>query len=437
MTRLRWALTALFTGTAAICIATIATFTIVTDSRFRAAALDSELDRQVAGLSRAISYLDGRLRLESLDGDVLVEHTMSLSVWEDTGDGWRLRYSRTASDPAPDPQREQDLAHRVLRSRETEFADGAGLTGGPLRLAGAPVWHGDRVGAVVVVTGDPTPGWRAHTELVAGIGWGALGLLLLAGGAGYLLSAISMRPALQALEQQERFLTEAAHELRTPLATLRLLAEAGAADPARAGATAGQVVRLVDRMGHLVTGLLTRARVRNGSFPVELLPLRLDQLVEEVVTEHQGPVALETEPTVVRGDPVLLGQALHNLVDNAFRHGADPAGSARVWVRVAAGRVVVGDQGPGIAPEDRERVFDHSVTGAPDGTGIGLAIVRWVAELHHGSVRVLPGSPHGTVVELIVPEAPPSISGHRGSQSGQHGSALTKFSQSDCHRPCQ
>jgi two-component system OmpR family sensor kinase len=151
------------------------------------------------------------------------------------------------------------------------------------------------------------------------------------------------------------------------------------------------VRRLVDRLGHLVTGLLTRARVRGGTQEIERTPLRLDQLVEQVIEElPSGRVSMTAEPVVVHGDPELLAQAVRNLVDNALRHGGGD-----VEVSVSAGLVSVVDSGPGLGLS----------SSATTGHGIGLAIVRWVAQLHGGSVLLADRAGGGVRAELRVPSS--------------------------------
>ncbi|MET9383665.1 HAMP domain-containing sensor histidine kinase [Streptomyces sp. NPDC002928] len=223
-----------------------------------------------------------------------------------------------------------------------------------------------------------------------------------------------MRPALRGLGQQEQFLAQAAHELRTPLATLRLVVERGGSSGA-----SDEALRLVDRLSRLVTGLLARARMEAGAQRVELVPLRLDQLVETTVDElpdHES-VTVSSEPVVVLGDPDLLAQAVRNLVENAQRHGG-PAGSP-VEVTVAPGLVAVRDHGVGVPLTDRERVFARGVTGgsgAASGTGAGLAIVRWVADLHHGTAHRTDAPGGGLIAELRLP----AHTAHASSSSSSH-----------------
>jgi two-component system OmpR family sensor kinase len=262
----------------------------------------------------------------------------------------------------------------------------------------------------VLVGTELTRSESDHDVLVRWLALGCTALVCCAAAVGHLLSGRAMRPALVGLGQQEQFLAEAAHELRTPLATLRLLVERGD--------SSDEALRLVDRLSRLVTGLLARARLESGAQPAELVPLRLDQLVETTVEElpdHES-VTVDCEPVVVLGDPDLLAQAVRNLVENAQRHGG-PAGSP-VEVTVAPGLVTVRDHGAGVPLADREQVFARGVTGGPgatQGTGAGLAIVRWVAELHDGTARLVDAPGGGLVAELRLPTDPA-----RASSSSSH-----------------
>lgn len=379
--RLRRQLTALFTLTTAICLAVLAVLAGTIDLRSREAALDAQVDLQATGLSRALYYLNGTLHLEPLEEDYLVRDAKGVSVVERTEDGWKARYEHGAH-PTIDPS----VIDQVLSREDVVVVAGT-------RLAAAPVWNDSRIDAVVLVVGDSEPVGEGHAVLVRWLWAGCLALVLVAAAVGHLLSKISMRPAVRGLAEQEQFLAEAAHELRTPLAALRLAAGEGARNPERAAEKATEVTRLADRLGHLVTGLLTRARVKGGTQEIERTPLWLDQLVEQVVDElPAGSVRLTAEPTVVHGDPELLAQAVRNLVDNAVRHGTQPDGTADVRVTVSEGRVSVADSGPGLGRSN-----------ARGGHGIGLAIVRWVARLHGGEVRLTDGPTGGVLAELELP----------------------------------
>ncbi|GAB2862707.1 hypothetical protein GCM10027200_74010 [Lentzea nigeriaca] len=366
---MRWQLTALFTLTTAVCLAVLAILAGVIDQRSREDAADAEINRQATGLSRAVYFQNGALHLEPLEEDYLTREAAGVQVVARVERGWEVRYERGRK-PVADPA----TTDRVVSTEDVVLAGGPGD-----RVAAAPVWDESRIGAVVLVSAGP-PG-EGHAVLVRWLWIGCSALVLVAAAAGHLLSKLSMRPAVRTLAEQEQFLAEAAHELRTPLATLRLVADSR--DPA-------EVRRLVDRLGHLVTGLLTRARVRGGTQEIERTPLRLDQLVEQVVDELQaGGVTVMAEPVVVHGDPELLAQAVRNLVDNALRHGG-----GEVVVSVRDGVVSVVDGGPGLG---------RSRSGT--GNGIGLAIVRWVAGLHGGSAVLADGERGGVRAELRLPSS--------------------------------
>ncbi|MFI5735806.1 sensor histidine kinase [Kribbella sp. NPDC051587] len=392
--RLRWQLTALYTLGTAVCLVVLAAIAAGIDASSRSSALDLDVDRTATALSRAVWYDDaGSLHLEPLREDILAAGSASVAVFEWNAAGELTeRYPRGGAAPADIAS----VAAEARRTEETALGDAVG-DGHPVRVAAAGVWNGDRIGAVVVARGSGAAERHQHALLVRWLALGCAVLLLVAAAAGHLLSGRSMRPAMHALDQQEQFLAEAAHELRTPLATLQLVTEAGLRDPNRRTDALQRAARLAGELGRLVSGLLVRARLEAGTVNPEREPLRLDLLVEQVLDGYD--VRLAAEPCIVLGDPDLLGQAVRNLVDNAVRHG----GGTEVVVTVADGRVAVRDHGPGVAEADRERMFERTVTGEPGGTGIGLAIVRWVAGLHGGSARLLAADGGGTLAELILP----------------------------------
>jgi len=177
-----------------------------------------------------------------------------------------------------------------------------------------------------------------------------------------------------AREAERRFVADASHELRTPLTALRGNVE----HLARHGATPALVADLqadAERLARLADDLLALSREEAAAAPGE--DVRLDELAQEAAAPD---VDVATVPVVVRGDGAALGRALTNLVDNARRHGR-----GRITVTVAESNrfatLSVEDEGDGIAPADRERVFERF---AGRGSGLGLAIVRATAERHGG-----------------------------------------------------
>ncbi|WP_254552775.1 HAMP domain-containing sensor histidine kinase [Kitasatospora sp. MMS16-BH015] len=396
-------MTLLFAVTTAGCLVVLATIAVRIDGQSREHVLDEAVTHRADGLARVVYYEDaGGLRLDGLRDDTLADSAEALGVVQAaTGAAPQLREAKPGPGGLPDQAGLDEIWATVQHEQETVTVEATTADGHPFRWAVAPVWEGDRIDAAVLVGADPARSEADHTRLISWLTAGCAALVLVAAAVGHLLSGRSMRPALRGLEQQEQFLAEAAHELRTPLATLRLVVESG-----RSGRRPGaldEAVGLVDRLGRLVTGLLARARVEAGTQELERTPLRLDQLVEQTVEELDRAelVTVTAEAVVVEGDPELLAQAVRNLVENALRHG----GGTPVEVTVDPGRVAVRDHGPGVPAADRERVFERRVTGAGSGgTGTGLAIVRWVAELHGGSAELSAAPGGGAVVELLLPE---------------------------------
>jgi two-component system, OmpR family, sensor kinase len=206
-----------------------------------------------------------------------------------------------------------------------------------------------------------------------------------------------------AFSAQRAFVADASHELRTPLTVIAGQLEVLAAQPDPPAQEVRRVERLVRaeiaRVGRLVDDLLLLARMEQTELlqleKIELAPL-VGELWDGMSLLAQRRFELAPVPRgVLLADPDRLAQALRNLVRNAIDHTAPERGIVRMRVEpVARGRVrfLVEDDGPGIPPDQRDRVFErfHRTDAARDrasgGTGLGLAIVRAIAEAHGGSV---------------------------------------------------
>jgi two-component system, OmpR family, phosphate regulon sensor histidine kinase PhoR len=239
------------------------------------------------------------------------------------------------------------------------------------------------------------------------------------------MTDITQRRRLEVLRRD--FVANASHELKTPVAAVRALAEtlqtALPDDPEAGRRFAERIAREAERLDALVRDLLDLSRVERGTLDVE--PVDLTGLVKEVVGGYadlaeERRIRLDTElqPGIsLRGDRAQLGLLLSNLVDNALRH--TPAhGTVCIRLEPAESRAVlqVADSGEGIPASELPRVFerfyrvDKARARRTGGTGLGLAIVRHVAEAHGGTVRVDSELGRGSTFTVTLPVAGPPLS---------------------------
>jgi two-component system sensor histidine kinase MprB len=213
----------------------------------------------------------------------------------------------------------------------------------------------------------------------------------LAGSFDAMLTALEM-----SLRQQRQLVADASHELRTPLTSLRtnleLLARGQPTDPGERQHLLDDLVAQMERLSTLVTDLIDLARDEEVPFPVE--DVRLDEVAATAIDEMRMRYPKVTfrpdlRSVSVRGVRPRIARAVTNLLDNAAKWS--PAGGI-VEVSVVGGEVAVRDHGPGISAEDRAHVFDRFWRAANarhlPGSGLGLSIVKQVAEAHGGSVTV-------------------------------------------------
>ena len=221
-----------------------------------------------------------------------------------------------------------------------------------------------------------------------------------------------------AFDQQRRFVADASHELRTPVAII-----AGEAELAlgREGRDAGELRAALATIGQeaarlqqIVADLFLLARADAGERPRAVEELYLADLVTEV-THAVRTLAARKQITVnervdgelpFRGDEALLRRLLLNLLDNAIKYTPDGgAVTVRAARRGAEYVIEVTDTGPGIPPEQRERVFERFYRGARGGggAGLGLAIARWITEAHGGNVRLMRSGADGSTFAVTLP----------------------------------
>jgi signal transduction histidine kinase len=215
-----------------------------------------------------------------------------------------------------------------------------------------------------------------------------------------------------AFTSQREFVDNAGHELRTPITVIRGHLELMGDDPRDRSETKALVLDELARMNRMVDDLLVLAKSDRPGF-LELGEVNLTELVVEVVAkarplaDRAWRVAATADSTIV-ADGQRLTQALMQLVSNAVRH-TKTGDRIEVGSHLDADGIVllwVADSGPGVPPEDRERIFERFARGndqrRTEGAGLGLAIVRSIARAHHGDVRLASSGP-GARFELTLP----------------------------------
>ncbi|MFE6986076.1 sensor histidine kinase [Streptomyces griseus] len=423
--RLRRRITLLFALTSAVGLVAMAVWAVRgDDGRWR-----DQLDRT---MSADTNWALGLLETDEngrLDADVLLDTAGTacpplhlLSVPPDAApDGRRISPADLVVEHAPrtpcltvDGPAVRRAAASAVNADEERSIDGGTTTGEPVRLLALPFYPPEaeedaRPQGALVTVADTAAQQADHRRLAWRVTGGCALLVCLSALVGHLLSGRAVRPALEALDRQESFLADAAHDLRTPAASLRTLAETALRGDTDSTDVHRRTLRLAEGMGALVDGLLTRARLMSGTAVLAAEPLRLDQLVEAVVEDAPADghrVTVEAQETVVVADPDLVRRAVANLVGNALVHGHLPGAPAEVEVTVAVDgastTVTVEDAGPGLPPEVAGALFDRFRSGSRS-TGLGLSIASWVAHAHGGSLTAGPGRRGGARFVLRLP----------------------------------
>jgi signal transduction histidine kinase len=220
-------------------------------------------------------------------------------------------------------------------------------------------------------------------------------------------------------QRERRFVADASHELRTPLAVLKAELEAALRVSGQSPDTRDSLVVALEETDHLAQlaeDLLLIARAADGQLPVNPEPVAVRELLERTqqrfadrAHEQRRAIRIDVQDdSDLRVDPLRARQALGNLVDNALRHGG---GEIRLRARPANGEVEieVSDDGPGFSPELAPHAFERFARDGGDkgrsGAGLGLAIVRAIAEAHGGSATIAANS-SGARVRLRLPAVP-------------------------------
>lgn len=246
-------------------------------------------------------------------------------------------------------------------------------------------------------------------------------LLFALGVAGYLFSSKAAQPLEDNLLVLRRFMTDAGHELSTPISIIQANAEAMEVDIERnepAESRLAVISRATERMGKLVQDLMLLSKMESPQLETKRVPLDFDKLVHNLLEEFDElfkAKGVELKGTVIQsapiyGDPESLKRLVTNLLQNALRY-TEPGGSVSISIESTPryAKLKVSDTGIGIPPESLPRIFDRfyrvdkSRSRQAGGVGLGLSIVKAIVDAHKGKMEVHSKLDSGTVFSIMLP----------------------------------
>jgi signal transduction histidine kinase len=401
-------------------IAIVVGAAIASELRAAASFLEQDLRRGAARASARLEHVIAEAEDGHDDDDAIPGEAGELLVVTRGLDDARIVANRRTLPPGvPD-----EAALRAALAGNETWSEHAGGDAS-VRLLSVPVRHDGRIVGAVQVGKSTAEARRAvgKTVLILSL-TGAFGLVL-AASAGVFLAGRAMRPITEALGRQRRFVADASHELRTPVAVLRaradLLARGADATSDRAREELRRLGKDADELSALLDELLDLARLDADQGALRLEPVAVGDAVEELVAQ-MAPLAeargvslvAELEPVFARADLGRVRQVLRALVDNALAHTRE-GGRVRVSAVRAGGaaRIRVADDGEGIAKEHLPRLFDrfYRVETSRErrdgrgGAGLGLAIAAELVRRMKGEIDVTSAPGEGTTFEIRLPLA--------------------------------
>jgi two-component system OmpR family sensor kinase len=219
-------------------------------------------------------------------------------------------------------------------------------------------------------------------------------------------------------------MADASHELRTPVTTTRTAANVALQQQHRDESEYRDTLTIIEqqatRLSRIVEDLFTLARADAGTYPVRRMPMYLDEVVDEVVKAAQVLASTQDvsidratiRSAALTGDEDLIRRLMVNLLDNAIRY-TSPRSTVRIELTTVAGgyALSVSDHGPGIPAAAQPHIFERfyradtarTPRGADGGAGLGLALARWIAEVHGGHLTLAQSSAAGTTFTVFLP----------------------------------
>ena len=412
--RLRRRLTAWYVGTFALVLLTLGTLLLIALTRFVARDLDESLRAATLEIAHATerreresaatggSAIDAVEELRIPGRDLFLFDSSGRAIVPDTVETVIARLAASAARLGSMDERIHLPPDRTLQLHAERFTTTTGHAYVALALADRDALD-DRYASLI--------------GLLAALG--VVGLVLVAGG-GWILARQSVAPVQRSVEQMRRFMADAAHELRTPVAVLRARTDVAlqrAREPAEYVAALEVLGRETGRMSGIVDDLFTLARADAGERPLHRERVQLDELVLDAVgatgalAERLG-VTLSVgaaDEVLLDADAALVRQLVAILLDNAIKF--TPRGG-RVTVELhatpATARLTVRDTGVGIPAAELPRVFDRfyrgeSARGNSAGAGLGLSIAQWIATAHGARIDVASTAGEGTTFTVSFP----------------------------------
>jgi len=417
LSRLRVRLTLWYAATFAVILLLLGTGLVLAIGTQVSRRLDASLVAATAAIERATHDLEAE-RAAGGDTDAVEELHIpdrELYLFDANGrfitpaqaDAWIVDAARiTAATGRANLQHVTNGGHQ-LRLHGERFTGGSGTTYVALAVAERPNIR------------------EQYASLIGIFGAAALAALVLVAMGGFVLARQSTVPVERSIEQMRRFMADAAHELRTPVTLLRTRTELALAqprDPAGDAAAFQAIEREADRLGGIVGDLLLLARADAGERRVVRGSLYLDDIASQALAavralaDHKG-VALVVgsfEEAQILGDAELVERLLLIVLDNAIKY-TPQGGSVRLDVTGRDGKrsVIVTDSGVGIPAVELPRIFERFYRGdnarsRAEGSGLGLPIARWIADLHNARIAVSSDAA-GTRVQIDFPAGAVSI----------------------------
>jgi signal transduction histidine kinase len=418
--RVRRRLTLWYAGTFAVILLVLGfgLFTVI--GRQLSSQLDASLDdatlelARVAG-SRELAQGGDSALVDALDALKIPQRTMYLL------DSAGKPISPTVADPWIRAAAVDASRHGVASVRYEDDTDDRTLRLSARRFRTAT----NRV-LVAAAIADQFELEDRYTDLIGAFALAAVAAIVLVAIGGSLLAAKSMAPISATIANMRRFMADAAHELKTPVAILRANSEVAlqrSRDTHDYRTALASVETESRRLGRVVEHMLLLAQADAGGRALDKKNAYLDDIVDDCVTSLQGvaerkDVALNVsrfEETPILADVSLVRELVMILLDNAIKF-TPAGGSVDVAVSVAWNRptLAIVDTGIGIAPDHLPRIFDrfYRVRGQEhvrDGSGLGLSIARWIANQHSATIEVRSEPGNGTAVTLAFPPTPTTL----------------------------